>query len=633
MLLKFWCFWVMAVAVQAHAHDYSQPRFKGYEVEPRVYQTLVGLVSEINKELTDQQRGKLQNTYHNPKRDRGFCYVLSHCKQDHAGLKMREFSGAAKYRLHRLLSRIMSSQGYLKFLKIMEREELLEEMEDASQKFPAIFQAVGGSLGAPWQVPEERNYGDYYVAIFGKLAPGKMWALRLEGHHYSLNLTIDSRFKPAVLSASPVFLGVSPMIVPKPPKNSADRYPIWNRLEGQHLLGLEEQLARSILQNVKPTALAKAEWPRWPGPELDGAIDQVAEVGGLLAKRAEAVAIASQPADVAKMVTELLAEYFTSQRLAVADQEAVLEEMQESGEIYWKGKFNEPGQSFYFRIESEHYLYELLQSGLWSVSTEYAANHIHSSFRDLTSDWDHDRLSEHVMDYHDHDSTGKWLEVRANKKPWQGTVLLVPGSGGIKPWTHRWARFLAENGFAVKILNSFGPRGYKHRLDVGWGKATEHQASDIAQAIARGQRRSKSKQLYVMGFSMGAYSILKASAKNKAVFDSGKLLAGTVLFYPMCSDFVGSKGHKSILIIGAEKDTRSPVEECKRMLDMSPLKAEQYLKILKGSTHGFDIEEFAKSTTVEADDGTLHEMVYSEKNHKLSKQIVLDFLLGKKIAF
>lgn len=604
-------------------HEKGQKDLEGPTLDMATFNDLQGRYRRFIETLNAKQKNRLVMPFDHAKRDRGFCYVLAHCKGDHSGLKMSEIVGKSRFELHQFLTRVMSSGGYLKFLAVMQRERLLEEMEDASRRFPKEFPAVGGSSDESWKTPLSRNYSDYTISFFGQLNKGHKWGMRLEGHHYSFSLTLDGRRMPVKLSATPVFYGVSPMVVPSPPLHDKQRYPIWNAMEGHHLLAAEVQLSREVISE-SGSQRTKAQWPSWPGPTLHGSLEQVPKKSDNSLK---GIDLSTSSERLKNLVRQLLEEYLGSQRVTGVDRGSVLKDMQDHGKIFWKGDYQNPMTKFYIRIETGRYLFELLQNDLYSVSSEHDSNHIHSSLRDLKADWDHDRLAEHLEKYHRADSPKHWEGFTASDHA-KGTVVIAHGSGGRQPWTNRWSTFLQKNGFNTLVIDSFSPRGYKHRQDVGWHKAVSDQSEDLSQAISYLRSKDPKKPIFLLGFSMGGYSTLKNFTDRKPYYKKVKPVAGAILFYAQCKDFVGSEQIANLLFIQGNKDERAPSRDCDWLIKMSPYKESQTLLVLEDATHGFDIEEFQKPVTLKGTEGVQHTMIYNPIAHLKVKKAVKDFLDG-----
>ena len=69
--------------------------------------------------------------------------------------------------------------------------------------------------------------------------------------------------------------------------------------------------------------------------------------------------------------------------------------------VWWYGDIEDEQADLYLRVQSDRYLVEILQSNTFAVVSEVDSNHVHASFRDLTSDWDHNSLGAHIHNYHE----------------------------------------------------------------------------------------------------------------------------------------------------------------------------------------------------------------------------------------
>ena len=73
----------------------------------------------------------------------------------------------------------------------------------------------------------------YYFTVFGQPGGDGRWGLSIEGHHLSLNYTLD---KGDVVSSTPEFFGTNPALIDAGPGRSI------------RVLGPEEDLARQVLK-------------------------------------------------------------------------------------------------------------------------------------------------------------------------------------------------------------------------------------------------------------------------------------------------------------------------------------------------------------------------------------------------
>ena len=93
------------------------------------YRDIQQAVHDFLARLNDDQRATVVLPYDSDYRTRGFCYVLAHCKDDFAGLRMRDLNANQKIALNQLLMKSLSGAGYSRAIQTMNREFLLEEME------------------------------------------------------------------------------------------------------------------------------------------------------------------------------------------------------------------------------------------------------------------------------------------------------------------------------------------------------------------------------------------------------------------------------------------------------------------------------------------------------------------------
>ena len=213
-----------------------------------------------------------------------------------------------------------------------------------------------------------RDPDRYYLSIFG--TPGRFpWGWRLEGHHLSLNVALPAA---GHISATPFFLGSHPATVrersaqgPAPargaggsgapahgltvrggPPDRADRRPGVRRHRG-------ETRPRERARPAARPALSA----------MDGAARNLVE------------------ALIDRFVGTLAPDLMAAQKRRVIEQELG------RFRFAWAGPLA-PGQGHYFRVHGPVTLIE-------HDNTQNNANHIHSVWRDLASDFGNDALAEH----------------------------------------------------------------------------------------------------------------------------------------------------------------------------------------------------------------------------------------------
>tara|TARA_B100000676_G_scaffold311626_1_gene382204 strand:- start:7713 stop:8462 length:750 start_codon:yes stop_codon:yes gene_type:complete len=108
-------------------------------------------------------------------------------------------------------------------------------------------------------------------------------------------------------------------------------------------------------------------------------------------------------------------------------------------------------------------------------------------------------------------------------------VIMLPDCDGISPHERTWGVFLAEQGYAVHLIDSFFTRG----IDTICSDPSRIAVLDDARgslAKLRSLDEIDSERIYVMGWQSGGDVALDMAAQP----DMG--LAGVVVFYPSCSE-------------------------------------------------------------------------------------------------
>jgi hypothetical protein len=144
--------------------------------------------------------------------------------RDRKGVPVKELKDDQRAKVTGLLRATLSEPGAHKSEEIMALESVLAEIEGPDRKFP-------------------RDPLLYYVSIFGKPGLEGRWGWRLEGHHLSVNCTLDGA---KVLSLTPFFQGANPALVKSGPK------------KGLRLLASQEDLARSLATSLSEEQLRAA---------------------------------------------------------------------------------------------------------------------------------------------------------------------------------------------------------------------------------------------------------------------------------------------------------------------------------------------------------------------------------------
>ncbi|MEL6776125.1 MAG: DUF3500 domain-containing protein [Cyanobacteria bacterium J06597_16] len=367
------------------------------------YQELSESIQSFLAALDEQQRAAVVRAFDDPFRTRAFCYVLARCNDEFVGLQIQDLDSEQKIALNNLLMKSFSGSGYTRAIQTMNREWLVEETENAHRADPENYPTVGSPLVEEWTPPAKRAAPNYYIAFFGEPASTEPWGLRFEGHHLSFNLTFGGEGEQPTVGIAPMFFGSSPMIIQKAPDVAAGEenpYPQWQQQEGQQLLHREAWLARSFLKSLDADTLQPGTWSELPDVVLAGGAEVPLDVASYLEGEQPGISVAALSPVQQELMLEFALEFLELQSSAHIDVDAFKANLA-TARVWWFGDRDDEQADLYFRIQSDRYLIELLQSNTFAVVSEIDSNHVHASFRDLTNDWDHNALGAHYHQYHD----------------------------------------------------------------------------------------------------------------------------------------------------------------------------------------------------------------------------------------
>ena len=250
----------------------------------------------------------------------------------------------------RLMSTALSSEGMSKALGIMYLDQILFERERRPMRDTQL----------------------YYVTVFGDPASEGNWGWRVEGHHLSLNLTIQDG---EVISTSPTFMGANPARV------------LDGAQQGMEVLAAEQGLARQLLHLLDDGQREVVVYADAPPEDIETREQRQADPGP-----PRGLSLREMTQEQADLLMQLVEEYALRIRPQLAELELTEIRRADIREIHfgWAGAA-EPGEPHYYRIQGPTFLieYDNRQNG---------ANHIHSVWRDLTGDFGDDLLAQHYAE-------------------------------------------------------------------------------------------------------------------------------------------------------------------------------------------------------------------------------------------
>jgi hypothetical protein len=253
-----------------------------------------------------------------------------------------------------LLRSALSQVGYDKTVAIMELDEILRILEGSRAK-------------------NIRDPKRYFFTIFGTPAEDGPWAVSIEGHHLSLNLTLrDGR----IVDSTPQFMGANPAVVKTPlPDLPA---------VGRRVLEAEESVAFELVHSLDEGQRSKAVISPEPPKEIRGA-GEPQPTGGPAVGIGYGDLSASQQA----LMKRLVDVYCESMPVEVAAERRQLIESADGGwaavKFSWAGSLT-PGIGHAYRVDGPTFVIELCN--VQPDAEGNPANHIHCIWRDRTGDFD-----------------------------------------------------------------------------------------------------------------------------------------------------------------------------------------------------------------------------------------------------
>jgi hypothetical protein len=261
------------------------------------------------------------------------------------GLRLEEMTDEQKKAALELLKAGTSEGGYTKATTIMSLENVLAQLE-----------------GEKGQMV--RNPGWYFVTVFGTPSKTGKWGWRIEGHHLSLNFTLEGG---RVVSSTPCFFGANPATI-----KDGDK-------KGQRTLPEAEDLARELFKSLDKDQQAVAFRKEAFGePKEEKAAPEVGDPVGLSA---------AKMTDKQKDTLRKLLESYTA-RMPGDVGDAEMEQVKDAGldkvHFAYTGG-TEPGEPYTYRVQGPTFVVEFLN--VQKDSAGNPANHIHSCWRNIKGDF------------------------------------------------------------------------------------------------------------------------------------------------------------------------------------------------------------------------------------------------------
>ncbi len=311
------------------------------------YSQSTAIADQFINSLTSSQKKKAVLELDDDNRTRWHYFPSTFYKRE--GITLKELSADQKKKLHALLNSYLSNKGYQKTLDVIEAEKILYRLSNNSNS---------------------RNPELYSVAFYGLPSKNTPWGWSFEGHHISLNFTMNGD----EMTHVPRFYGANPAKTSK-----------------KIFLKNEEAMAYKLLNSLSKEQLVKAIFSKRALPDIitrnNSKVDPMKPKG---------IAASELTEQQQLLLFELINEYISSapEKFAKLRMQKLKSEHLNTLYFGWAGSttVNKP---HYYCIQGSSFLIEL-------DNTQNNANHIHSVWRDFDGDFGRNLLKEHYEQAHKH---------------------------------------------------------------------------------------------------------------------------------------------------------------------------------------------------------------------------------------
>lgn len=175
--------------------------------------------TELIGVLTEEQKKKALHDYTSDER-----FNWHFIPRERKGLPLKDLQDEQRTKVIALLTASLTETGVKRAQDVMALEDVLKELEGPNRQFP-------------------RDSLLYHVSVFGTPSKTERWGWRFEGHHLSMNFTLNGT---EVVSATPLMHGANPALVKDGPR------------KGLRVLGNEEDFARTFVTMLDAAQLKLA---------------------------------------------------------------------------------------------------------------------------------------------------------------------------------------------------------------------------------------------------------------------------------------------------------------------------------------------------------------------------------------
>ncbi len=303
-------------------------------------QAMLAATSKFEAAITPEQWDQCQFDFADPER-----LNWHFIPRERKGLPLKALEGAPLAAAHGMIRSGLSEAGYDQTLNVMSLEEVLYLLEGGEREYRR----------------NRRDPNNYYLSVFGTPAATGTWGWRLEGHHLSLNFTIENG---KVVSSTPEFFGANPGQVVAGPGRAI------------RVLGREEDVARQILKLCDAEQSKRAWISRTAPDEVPGPGAPQPVVGA-----PEGLPVSAMSAQQKELLQELVGEYLKNVPADVAEDRRAAINAAGLDQITfaWWGDAD-LNQRHHYRVQGPTFVIEY-------NNTQNDANHVHSMWRNIGGDF------------------------------------------------------------------------------------------------------------------------------------------------------------------------------------------------------------------------------------------------------
>jgi Protein of unknown function (DUF3500) len=261
------------------------------------------------------------------------------------GIRLDEMTAEQKAAALRLVQAGTSPSGFAKATTVMSLESILHDLE----RNATIV----------------RDPDWYFFSVFGTPSKTGKWGWRVEGHHLSLNFTLDQG---RIVGATPYFFGANPAEVKAGPRKGLRTLPEAEDAARRLIASLDDAQQKLARQSKQFPEIEEAKTGPRPGEPVGLPANQMTEPQRAILRELLDGYAARMPAEVS--ATELA-------RL----KEAGIDKIR----FAYAREDEKPGRPYTYRVQGPTFRIDFLD--VQSDSANNPANHIHSVWRDLPNDF------------------------------------------------------------------------------------------------------------------------------------------------------------------------------------------------------------------------------------------------------